>query len=74
MQNCKNCIICKVSGLLVLAGAINWGLVGVLQMDLVSRILGPMTMASRVVYTLVGVAGVLKLLSCFKGCPACKKE
>ena len=68
------CIVCKVLGCLVIIGAINWGLVGILQLDVVARALGPMTMASRAVYGVIGVAGVMKLISCFKPCPCCKKE
>lgn len=68
-----SCIICKGVGALVIIGAINWGLVGVLQLDLVAKFLGSMTTASRVVYAVIGAAGVMKLLSCFKACPACKK-
>ena len=69
-----SCIICKVASALVILGAINWGLVGVLQLDLVARFLGDMTTASRAVYGAVGVAGLLKLVTCFKACPACPKK
>lgn len=45
---------------LVIIGALNWGLVGLFQFDLVAAIFGgqaaPM---SRVIYTLVGIAGVV---------------
>ena len=42
-----------------LLGAVNWALVGVFQFDLVAWIFGGQAAAlSRVVYTLVGVAGV----------------
>ncbi len=40
---------------LVVIGALNWGLVGAANFDLVATLFGPM---SRVVYLLVGVAGV----------------
>jgi len=66
------CAVCKVVGLLVAIGAINWGLVGVFQVDLVEKLLGLMTTPARIVYGLIGVAGVLKLLSLFKCCP-CQK-
>ncbi len=71
MTDTSSCPGCKIAGLLVIIGAINWGLIGAFQFDLVATILGPMSVASRVVYGLVGVAGVLKLVSCFKSCPAC---
>jgi uncharacterized membrane protein YuzA (DUF378 family) len=44
---------------LVVVGAINWGLVGLANVDLVAALFGGQTAPlSRVVYTLVGVAGV----------------
>ncbi len=73
MNNCGSCIICKIAGLLVIIGAVNWGLVGVLNMDLVAKFLGDMTTPARVVYVVIGVAGILKLVGCFMACPACKK-
>lgn len=60
-------------GLLVIVGALNWGLIAAFQMDVVAMVFGPMTMMTRIVYGLVGVAGVMKLVSCFKPCPCCKK-
>ena len=44
---------------LVVIGAVNWGLVGIAQFDLVAALLGGSeAAAARLVYTLVGVAGV----------------
>ena len=49
----------KVSLLLVIIGAINWALIGVFQFDLVAWIFGGQAaVLSRVVYTLVGAAGL----------------
>jgi uncharacterized membrane protein YuzA (DUF378 family) len=49
--------------LLVVVGAVNWGLVGLLQFDLVATLFGGQTAPlSRVVYSLVGVAGVTLLV------------
>jgi uncharacterized membrane protein YuzA (DUF378 family) len=66
------CAVCKIVGVLVAIGAINWGLVGALQMDLVANLLGQMTPAARAVYIVIGVAGLLKVLAIFKCCP-CQK-
>ena len=45
---------------LVVVGAVNWGLVGVAQFDLVAALFGgPDAALSRVVYSLVGLAGVI---------------
>jgi uncharacterized protein len=46
---------------LVIIGAINWGLIGFLEFDLVRVIFGDMTWISRVIYALVGIAGLYAL-------------
>jgi uncharacterized membrane protein YuzA (DUF378 family) len=46
---------------LMIVGAINWGLVGAFNFNLVAAILGDQTMASRIVYVLVGLAGLYGL-------------
>ena len=49
----------KIALLLVIIGAINWGLIGVFQFDLVSYIFGGQgALISRIIYTLVGAAGL----------------
>jgi uncharacterized membrane protein YuzA (DUF378 family) len=50
--------------LLVIVGAVNWGLVGLFQFDLVAALCGGQTAPlSRVVYSLVGLAGLYGLTS-----------
>ncbi len=44
--------------ILVIIGALNWGLVGFFSFDLVKTIFGDMTVVSRIVYDLVGLAGL----------------
>jgi len=46
---------------LVVIGAINWGLIGFFSFDLVRMIFGDMTLISRIVYALVGVSGLYAL-------------
>jgi uncharacterized membrane protein YuzA (DUF378 family) len=49
---------------LVIVGAVNWGLVGLFQFDLVAALFGGQAgPVSRVVYSLVGVAGVVVALT-----------
>jgi uncharacterized protein len=49
-----------VALVLTIIGAINWGLVGLFQFDLVAAIFGGTDSGvSRVIYTLVGLCGVL---------------
>ena len=46
---------------IIIIGAINWGLIGLFRLDLVSLLFGNMTWLSRVVYTLVGISGMYLL-------------
>ena len=46
---------------LVIVGAINWGLIGFFQFDLVAALFGDMSGFSRTVYALVGIAGLYSL-------------
>lgn len=44
--------------ILVIVGAINWGLIGLFNFNLVSMLFGNMSALSRIIYTLVGIAGL----------------
>ena len=44
---------------LVIVGAVNWGLVGLFQFDLVAALFGSASVLSRLVYSLVGLAGIV---------------
>ena len=48
---------------LIIVGGLNWGLVGLFQFDLVATILGEMSLISRVVYSLVGIAAVYQAVT-----------
>lgn len=48
-----------VAMLLVLVGALNWGLVGLLNLNLVNTIFGSIPAAERLIYVLVGASGLL---------------
>ena len=49
----------KIALLLVIIGAVNWGLIGIFQFDLVASIFGGQAaVVSRFIYTLVGAAGL----------------
>jgi uncharacterized protein len=47
--------------LLVIIGAVNWGLIGFFDFNLVSALFGEMTALSRIIYSLVGIAGLYSL-------------
>lgn len=50
---------------LLIVGGLNWGLVGLLNMNIVETVLGSIPVAVTVVYGLVGLAAVYKLLKLF---------
>lgn len=43
---------------LLIIGAINWGCVGIFGIDLVSTVFGATSMITRIIFSLVGIAGV----------------
>ncbi len=43
---------------LVLIGALNWGLIGAFNFDLVGFLFGEMSIASRIVYSIVGLSAI----------------
>lgn len=47
--------------LLVVIGAINWGLIGFFNFNLVDSLFGSMSTFSRIIYALVGIAGLYAL-------------
>ncbi|MBI4038231.1 DUF378 domain-containing protein [Candidatus Daviesbacteria bacterium] len=57
----------QVANLLVVVGALNWGLVGLLNLNLVSSLLGAGSTLEKVVYVLVGAAGLWVLWKWFGG-------
>lgn len=57
-------IVDKIALVLIIIGAINWGLIGIFDFNLVDAIFGTMSVISRIIYTLVGISGLwgIKLL------------
>ena len=58
-------LIAWLASILVLLGALNWGLVGFFGIDLVVRFFGAGTVATKIVYDLIGVSAVFALLGYF---------
>lgn len=57
-------ILQKISLVVVIIGALNWGLVGIFNFNLVAFIFDNISVAiSRIIYALVGVAGII-CISC----------
>lgn len=57
-------VIDKIALVLIIIGAINWGLIGFFKFNLVDAIFGSMTVLTRIIYALVGISGLwgIKLL------------
>ncbi len=51
-----------LAAILVVVGAANWGLVGLFQFDLVAALFGDASGLSRIVYSLVGFAGLFQAM------------
>lgn len=43
---------------IVIIGAVNWGLIGFFDFDLVSTLFGQMSMLTRIIYAVVGIGGL----------------
>lgn len=55
-------IVQKIALVLTIIGAINWGLIGFFQFDLVAFLFGGQSaFLSRVIYGLVGIAGLINI-------------
>ena len=57
-------VIDTIALVLIIIGAIYWGLVGIFNFNLVDAIFGAMSVISRIIYILVGISGLwaIKLL------------
>jgi uncharacterized membrane protein YuzA (DUF378 family) len=47
--------------ILIIIGAINWGLLGFFQFDLVAAIFGEMSTFSRIIYAIIGICGLYSI-------------
>lgn len=50
---------------LTFIGALNWGLIGLFNFNLVAWIFGPDTVISRIIYAVVGIAAAVWLVMIF---------
>ena len=57
-----------ISLALIIIGAVNWGLLGFFQFDLVAAIFGDMSVFSRVIYSLIGICGLYSISFFTKYC------
>ncbi len=55
-------IVQKIALTLTIVGALNWGLVGIFEFNLVSFIFGSNTsILSKITYSLIGLAGIINV-------------
>lgn len=57
----KKSVIDWIAIILVVVGGLNWGLVGLFDLDLVATLLGSIAIVQKIVYILVGVAALYVL-------------
>ena len=57
-------LIQKIALVFTIIGAINWGLIGLFNFNLVESIFGT-SMLSAIIYMIVGIAGIINILLLF---------
>ena len=63
---CKINLLDKISFILVLLGAINWGLIGILSLNLVSLLVSGSIILQRLIYTTIFAAAIDLIILVFK--------
>ena len=51
---------------LIIVGAVNWGLIGFFRFDLIASLFGQLSAISRIIYAIVGIAGIYSLILFWK--------
>lgn len=54
-------VIDTIALILIIIGAVNWGLLGFFEFDLVAAIFGDMSTFARIVYGIIGIAGLYSI-------------
>lgn len=56
-------ILTSIASILLIIGALNWGLIGLFNLDLVEALFrGKDKMAARILYSLIGLSGLYTVL------------
>jgi len=55
-------VVNLIAWILITVGAINWGLVALMEMNVVDMIFGAGSQLAKIVYILIGAAGVYNLI------------
>lgn len=66
-------VIDWIAMILLIIGGLNWGLIGLFDIDLVAALFGAKSMMSRAVYTLVGVPALYELIRLLIGEPVAER-
>ncbi|NLM63147.1 MAG: DUF378 domain-containing protein [Mollicutes bacterium] len=56
----------KICLVVTIVGALNWGLIGLFNFNLVEAIFGELTVMSQIIYILVGITGLINIGILFK--------
>jgi len=60
-------MIDRISLLLVIIGALNWGCIGIFGFDVIGTLLGgQLSVFARIIYTIVGLAGLWSIYTLFR--------
>ena len=60
-------MIDKIALILIIVGALNWGSIGLFAFDIVAWLFGgQLALLSRIIFTLVGVAGLWSITMLFR--------
>lgn len=59
-------MLCMIAGILAAIGAINWGLIGLFEVDLVQKLFGTMPQVVKITYIIVGLAGLVSAACLFQ--------
>ena len=51
----------KIAICLILIGSINWGIIGIINIDILATIFGVYSYISRIIYILIGLSGIYLL-------------
>ena len=71
----QTCILCRVFGVVAIVGLLNLGIQGVTQVNYLERFLGEASTIIRIVYVVMGIAGIAALVKTFgMSCPGCCKK
>ena len=51
----------KIALVFTIIGAINWGLIGIIDFNLVEALFGSMEIIERIIYAIVGICGLINI-------------